>query len=654
MTGTEFDIVTVTELTGHDWPDELDDCGLLQSTTAAGRRFRHALTHDALYSEVPWSRRRSLHLAVADRLAATGAPSALLAPHLLAARDFDRARPALVAAAETYLHAYACRDAARLLTTALETWPLDTDDGGRLEVVDRLARCAELSGDHSRAVHVLRELADLQSCRPDVPRAELARTYRRLAVQHELLGGWSPALAARETAAVEFARAGLPAEAAAERLSIAAHLRSAASFVAALEALDQAEENARCAELPELLSRIGGLRGNVLARMGRGTEGISTVRAALDLALSHGLAAPAAEIYQRLADSLEHTGDYRAAARVYDAAYQFCRVHDNGAAAQLCRACATVVMFHGGRWDEAFRLCADVLSDSQATAHARAVAHGVQGLVEGMRGRTPAARKALLESRALAVRIELVAMELLSTWGLALVDAADGHAEQAVDSYRHLLTRCGQTQERHFCVPALPFASVCLAASGTVADLGAVIDILADAVNATGQAEARAALAHALGEVALLDGEPLRASVHFRRSLDLLSPLDLPVASALTARRAGVAARAAGGSDEAAELLRTAYRTAHRLRARPLLESIADDLRLLGAAPSAVRTAQSLTAREAEVLRLAGDGLTSKEIAAQLFLSVRTVEMHARHGIIRLGCRTRTEAVRRLAELEPD
>lgn len=660
--GIEFDLATVTELTGRNWPDDLDHCGLLQPGTADRRRFRHALSHEAVYTQVPWSRRRALHLAAAERIAARAAEPALLARHLLAARDHDRAWPALLAAADECLRAYACRDAARLLSTALEIWPPGTDEIARLDVVDRLARCAELSGDHTVAVTGLRELVDRQSDRPELPAATRAQAQQRLAVQYELLAQWAPALAARAAAADAFVEAGQPAQAAAERLAIAAHLRSAAGFSAALHELEQAEQAALVAERPELLSRIGGLRGNVLARMGHGEQGLSTVRAALDLALSHGLAAPAAEIYQRLADSLEHTGDYRAAGRVYDTAYEFCRSHDQEAAGQLCRACATVVMFHSGRWDQALRVCAGVLSAPDATTHAQAVARGVCGLVEAMRGHTVAARSALLESRAIAVRIELIAMELLSTWGLALVDGADGRAGQAVDSYRQIVQRCRQSQERHFCIPVLQFAAACFGAAGTPADLGAVADVLADAVNATGQPEARAALAHTLGEAALLAGEPTRALPHLRRALELLDPLDLPVVTTLLRRRAAVAmAQVAGPTPaedpahpggEAADLLRTAYRTAHRLRAGPLLVAISGELRQLGLQPAPGVTGQLLTTREAQVLRLVGEGLTSKEIAAQLFLSVRTVEMHVRNGIARLGCRTRAEAVRRLGELD--
>jgi non-specific serine/threonine protein kinase len=54
-------------------------------------------------------------------------------------------------------------------------------------------------------------------------------------------------------------------------------------------------------------------------------------------------------------------------------------------------------------------------------------------------------------------------------------------------------------------------------------------------------------------------------------------------------------------------------------------------------------TRQALTRREAEVAALAARGLTNRDIAAQLFLSVRTVEVHVDHILTKLGFHTRTQ-----------
>lgn len=51
-----------------------------------------------------------------------------------------------------------------------------------------------------------------------------------------------------------------------------------------------------------------------------------------------------------------------------------------------------------------------------------------------------------------------------------------------------------------------------------------------------------------------------------------------------------------------------------------------------------------LTQREAEVLQLLADGMSNRDIAQQLFLSVRTVEAHLRNLYSKLDVNSRTEA----------
>ncbi|MEA2642499.1 MAG: hypothetical protein QOF51_3893, partial [Chloroflexota bacterium] len=58
-----------------------------------------------------------------------------------------------------------------------------------------------------------------------------------------------------------------------------------------------------------------------------------------------------------------------------------------------------------------------------------------------------------------------------------------------------------------------------------------------------------------------------------------------------------------------------------------------------------------LTPRENEVLDLIAQGLTNKEIASELFVSVGTVKIHVEHAIAKLGVSGRTQAVVRCMQL---
>jgi predicted ATPase/DNA-binding CsgD family transcriptional regulator len=96
-----------------------------------------------------------------------------------------------------------------------------------------------------------------------------------------------------------------------------------------------------------------------------------------------------------------------------------------------------------------------------------------------------------------------------------------------------------------------------------------------------------------------------------------------------------VAARARTGS--AAGRLIAEGRTLSPAEAVGLvLANEPDEAPLLGSQPM-------LTRREVEVAALAARGLTNRDIATQLFLSVRTVEAHVDHILTKLGFHTRTQ-----------
>jgi NarL family two-component system response regulator LiaR len=67
--------------------------------------------------------------------------------------------------------------------------------------------------------------------------------------------------------------------------------------------------------------------------------------------------------------------------------------------------------------------------------------------------------------------------------------------------------------------------------------------------------------------------------------------------------------------------------------------------RLVSPASSEAEATELLSEREMEVLKLAATGVSNKEIAKQLFLSPRTVQVHLGNIFSKLGVASRTEAI---------
>ncbi|GII64875.1 transcriptional regulator [Sphaerisporangium krabiense] len=121
-----------------------------------------------------------------------------------------------------------------------------------------------------------------------------------------------------------------------------------------------------------------------------------------------------------------------------------------------------------------------------------------------------------------------------------------------------------------------------------------------------------------------------------------------PFEAARTALLLGERLRRAQRPGEARAHLRTAWETFERAGARPWARRAREELRAAGetgqAPPAAVLDA--LTPQELRIAGLVADGLSSKQIAAQLFLSPRTVEYHLYKIYPKLGIGSRTDLAR--------
>jgi len=105
----------------------------------------------------------------------------------------------------------------------------------------------------------------------------------------------------------------------------------------------------------------------------------------------------------------------------------------------------------------------------------------------------------------------------------------------------------------------------------------------------------------------------------------------------------GTALREDGDRVGARDPLREALDLAHRCGAGALEEEILAELRAAGARPRRRRTtgAGALTRSERRVAELAAAGRQNKHIAAELFVTLDTVEFHLRNSYRKLGIGSR-------------
>ena len=575
IAGVSFSLPLLVELGGETGLDEALQAGVIDETDSGVASFRHALTREALYRDVPWTRRRELHRRYADQLTRRGASSALVAEHWLAAHD-DRALAALIAASQEYAAVHAYRDALRAGRRALELWREAEDESGRLSLLHEIGRCAQLSGELGDAIAAWREVADGRRLASDL--RGLGEVTRLLATAYDVQGAPQRALDARQESAAAFARAGLPAEAAVELLASASHLDSAGRLGAALAAVAEATAHAQQAERRDLLVRALAIEGTVTAKLGRLDDGLASARAALALALADDQPEVAIDAYQHLANVLENATDLEAAEDVYRTAYGYCEARGNRAASQVCLICIAFILFQTGKWDECAALDQEIFASPDAPFGARLATRQHLAFIAALRGHPRRARRLLDESAGYGERHERerwVIWELLAN---AWVDDLGGDSEGAVERCRFILARFGESESRHYPIPALRFATTYLATHGAEDDARACAAALSRLAAHTSSSEGTAALAHALGEISLLDGEAERAALQFAKAVELLRELNLPFDAAQTSIRGGLAHAASGRRDEGVNLLVDAYRTARRLGARPLAAQAAQAL----------------------------------------------------------------------------
>ncbi|MFC4062243.1 LuxR C-terminal-related transcriptional regulator [Planomonospora corallina] len=249
----------------------------------------------------------------------------------------------------------------------------------------------------------------------------------------------------------------------------------------------------------------------------------------------------------------------------------------------------------------------------------------------------------------------------LGNWALAHLDVAAGRHAGAAGRLRATARADGTGGHLVIRVMATPHFVEAAVRTGDVEHARAALAVLDRWVDSTGSPDrlALAARCHALLAA------PGEAEERFREALELHGKGSCAFETARTQLLFGSALRRNRRPGAAREHLHGALETFERYGARLWAEQARGELRASGEAlpsrcpgprsPAAEApgqespAARALTAQQFQIARLVADGATNREVAAQLFLSPRTVEHHLRNIFSRLGIRSRVELVRLLS-----
>lgn len=148
-----------------------------------------------------------------------------------------------------------------------------------------------------------------------------------------------------------------------------------------------------------------------------------------------------------------------------------------------------------------------------------------------------------------------------------------------------------------------------------------------------------------LGEIETIRGRFLVAEQHLNAALDLTTRCEAKFERALTLVALAELRSREGRAEETEKFATEAEEVCRQLGAKPTLLRI-EAMRSASQEPVPAAIPFGLTAREIEVLNLVSQGLTDATVAAQLFISPRTVGQHLRSIYGKLEVSSRSAATR--------
>jgi DNA-binding CsgD family transcriptional regulator len=221
--------------------------------------------------------------------------------------------------------------------------------------------------------------------------------------------------------------------------------------------------------------------------------------------------------------------------------------------------------------------------------------------------------------------------------GLALLRLARGQVESATAAIKRALGEPQRPTRRLSLLAAQ--VEIAIAAGDLSTAHSAAEELSASAATRTAPLLTAAAL-HATGAVLLAAGEPHDALPVLRRAWSAWQDIAAPYDAARSRLLVGLACRALGDDDTAEMELDAARWVFDQLGAARDAAHVAK----LSRRTPAVRVPGGLTLREVQVLRLVATGATNRSIAADLFLSEKTVARHIANIFTKLGISSRAAA----------
>jgi DNA-binding CsgD family transcriptional regulator len=622
--------------------EEAESAGVLRIEGAVVE-FRHPLMRSAAYHAGSPSQRRLAHRVLADALVAQRYADQR-AWHLGSAAlgTSDTAAGALADVAERAFDRSAYAAAAAALARAAQ---LTRHDQLRAERLLAAADAAWLSGAGDQAFNLLddaRRRVQQQEVRAEIEhlRARIALRQESLWVSYEIL-----VRAAREVASVDRARAALLlAEAAGDALMYAARVQPM------LETARWAWDLARGIDNPEVAFFTNIALGQSLIMAGSGSEGAMHIRQGLAIIES----SPTLWRNPRLVSWAARGRVFLREQGTGDALFQRAvdAAREQGAISML-----PVALNHLGldsatsdRWTAAHAQYAEGIRLAREMGQPIELCTCLAGLsrLEGRQGRAEACRAHAAEALALADRygigmhgtwthLALTQLEL----GLGNLEAAAVHGETA----NRILVELGVADADLSATPELVEIYVRL---GRPSEAAALVGDYCQRADEKGLPWALALAARCRG---LLADDALFEQ-HFVVALHCHAQSSDSFERARTHLCFGERLRRARQRREARRELRVAFDIFDRLDAKPWAERARLELEATGetARRRGGPAVDALTPQEFQIAQLLADGATTREAAAKLFLSPKTVEYHLGHAYDKLGVRTRSALAQVLAE----